>query len=45
MYPEHFVADYEFHKDLTDYYYEADVNFLKKWMIKRSVKSTMNKIE
>lgn len=44
IYPDHFVADYEFHKDLTDYYYDADINFIKKMMIKRMVKSQLDKI-
>ena len=46
LYPEHFKADYEYHKDKTDYYLDgANINFIKNMMIKRTVKSMMSKIE
>ena len=45
LYPDHFVADYEFHKDLEDYYYDADINFIKMMMIKKTVETMMNKID
>ena len=45
LYPDHFVADYNFYKDLDDYYYDADINFIKMMMIKRTVETMMNKID
>ena len=40
-----FVADYAFHKDLTDYSYDVDINLVKMMMIKRTVEPMMNKID
>ena len=44
IYPDQFTADYNFHKDLSDFYYDAEINPIKKILIQRSVKSMINKI-
>ncbi len=39
------VADYEYYKDKTDYYYDAKIPFYKKWIANRVVKKIVSEFD